>query len=268
MDTTTLFACLALCRKRRARNKHRLEVARMLLRSMELALKWHRIRTRHFLRQKDLVPIHASPWSHLKAISEDHSALQVMGITWAAFDHLMGFFGPVLEQLWCSRHSCRNPRGSGRKLLMGTEDVLGLTLAWIHVPAYHLMLMLTWALTPGTLSLYLRDGRRTSYLAGPLQPPHLLPCTVHQCCLLSSKARAYELQWINHCVRVALLASIPFYCAASRCLACQIPPKTLLLRPSTCNLSPSTRNPRTPPLPELFEFRLLHSICHPLTAGP
>ncbi len=42
---------------------------------------------------------------------------------------------------------------------MGTEDMLGLTLAWIHVPAYHLMLMLTWALTPGTLSLYLLDSQ-------------------------------------------------------------------------------------------------------------
>jgi hypothetical protein len=82
-----------------------------------------------------------------------------MGITWDAFDHLLGFFGPILEQLWQSRRGS-NPRSSWRKRLLESSDVLGLTLAWIHVPVYHVMLMLTWSLTPGTLSLYLKDGRR------------------------------------------------------------------------------------------------------------
>ncbi len=38
-------------------------------------------------------------------------------------------------------------------------NVLGLTFVWIHVPAYHLMLMLTWALTPAAMSTYLKDCR-------------------------------------------------------------------------------------------------------------
>ncbi len=155
-----MLACLALSRKRRARKKQRLEVARMALRAMNLALQWHRIRTRHFLRRKDLVPVRTSPWAHLKAIREDHSALQVMGVTWAAFDHLFKVFDPVLQNLWLSHRRSINSRGAGRKRLMDSRDVLGLTLAWIHVPAYHAMLVLTWSLTPGTLSLYLKDGRR------------------------------------------------------------------------------------------------------------
>ncbi len=43
---------------------------------------------------------------------------------------------------------------------MGADDVLGLTMTWIHVPAYHVMLMLTFALSPATLSDYLKDGRQ------------------------------------------------------------------------------------------------------------
>jgi hypothetical protein len=78
---------------------------------MSLALEWHGIRTRHFLRRKDLVPVHASAWAHIKAIREDHSALQVMGITWEAFDYLMGFFGPCLEELWQLHSTTDNPRG-------------------------------------------------------------------------------------------------------------------------------------------------------------
>jgi len=155
-----MLACSALIRKRRARNRHRLRLARMILRAMELALEWHRIRTRHYLRRKDLVAMHASPWAHIKQIREDHSALQVMGLTWASFDHLHGFFAPILQGLWRSRHSGNNPRGSGRKRLMETQDVLGLTLTWLHVPAYHVMLMLTWSLAPGTLSVYLRDWQQ------------------------------------------------------------------------------------------------------------
>ena len=127
MHTTTVLACLALCRKRRARNKHRLELAWMVLHAMDLALQWHRIRMCHFLCRKDLVAVHASQWAHLKAIREDHSALQVMGVTWAAFDHLWGYFSPILELLWASRHGISNPRGSGRKRMMDTEDVLCLS---------------------------------------------------------------------------------------------------------------------------------------------
>ncbi len=68
--------------------------------AMDLDLQWHSIRVLHYLRWKDLVPMGASLWAHLKAVSEDHSALQVMGITWEAFDHLHGFFRPVLLELW------------------------------------------------------------------------------------------------------------------------------------------------------------------------
>ncbi len=97
-----LLACLALRRKRWAQNRHCLLVAWMALHAMDLALLWHCICTRHFLRRKDLVPVHASPWAHLKAIHEDHSALQVMGITLDAFNHLHSFFKLILEKLQLS----------------------------------------------------------------------------------------------------------------------------------------------------------------------
>jgi hypothetical protein len=83
-----------------------------------------------------------------------------MGVTWEAFPHLLGYFEPLLKDLWCSLHSVGNSKSTGRKRLMGTDDVLGLTLTWIHVPAYHIMLMLTFALSPATLSDYLKDGRQ------------------------------------------------------------------------------------------------------------
>ncbi len=102
-------------------------------------------------QRKDLVPLEASgsPWAHLKRIRKDHSALQVVGVTWEAFAHLHGYFQPLLQ----ARHSAGNMKGAGRS----TEDVLGLTLMWIHVPAYHVMLMLTFAFSPATLSAYLKD---------------------------------------------------------------------------------------------------------------
>ncbi len=67
------------------------------LHAIDLALQWHHISTLHFLghHDKDLVPVHASQWAHLK----DHSALQVMGVKWDAFDHLLGFLSLILKEL-------------------------------------------------------------------------------------------------------------------------------------------------------------------------
>ncbi len=130
----------------------RLLVACMSLRAIELALQWHSIRARHYIRHKDLVAMGASPWVHLKRVllQMDHSALQVVGIMWEVFDFLQGYFKPLLEDLWCSRQSAWNVKGSGRKRVMWADDMLGLSLTC--------MLMLMFALSPATLSDYLKDG--------------------------------------------------------------------------------------------------------------
>jgi hypothetical protein len=105
---------------------------------MQMALR-HSIQAWHDIRSKDLLPLHASPWE--PEGREDQ--------TWVLFDYLLGFFQPVLEELWHSLQSSSNAKGSGRKHLLWAEDVLGLTLMWIHVPAYHddhVMLMQVFAL--------------------------------------------------------------------------------------------------------------------------
>ncbi len=63
------------------------------------------------------------------------------------------------EEVWQSHQSTNNAKGSWRKRLLGSTDVLGLMLTWIHMPAYHIMLMLTFAPGPATLSVYLKEGR-------------------------------------------------------------------------------------------------------------
>ncbi len=82
-------------------------------------------------------------------------ALQLMGLTWQAFSDLLDVFAPLLSAKW-SRH----PRvdGRGRPRLLREADVLGLMLAWIHVPSYHVILMLVFGLSPASLSSYLKEG--------------------------------------------------------------------------------------------------------------
>ncbi len=120
----------------------------------------HSLCSRHYITSKDRVCIRKSPWFHMKATSQDGAAMQLMGITWSAFDHLLASFQPILEQVWRSRLSgSLNVRWSGRKRILQPRDVLGVTLAWIHVPSFHIMLMLVFAVTPTTLSKNLQDGR-------------------------------------------------------------------------------------------------------------
>ncbi len=88
---------------------------------MHIALCWHSIRMCQslYLLCQDLVPMESSLWVHIKAVQQDHLALQVMGVMWDTFDYILGFFAPVLEKLWSSLQSTTNAKGSGRKRLLG-----------------------------------------------------------------------------------------------------------------------------------------------------
>ena len=103
--------------------------------------------------------------------------MQLMGVTWAAFDHLLETFEPLLQARWNEGRKL-NPRGSGRKRLLNAMDVLGLTLSWIHVPTFHIMLMLVFGIGPTLISTYLKDRRKSLLVecAGSTAVEFLPPC--------------------------------------------------------------------------------------------
>ncbi len=57
-----------------------------------------------------------------------------------------------------SLHKSSNVKGSGCKHVLLCEDALGLTLTWIHIPVYHVMLMLMFALSHTTQALSVPQG--------------------------------------------------------------------------------------------------------------
>ncbi len=69
--------------------------------------------------------------------------MQLMGLTWDSFSFLLDSFRPILLEHWATGLSAKlHPHCVGRRSVMGVIDVLGLTLAWLHVPTDHVMLML------------------------------------------------------------------------------------------------------------------------------
>jgi hypothetical protein len=155
----------------RARKRRRLKALEMAIAAMKTVLVMNSLRTRHYITRSDLLPIRATPWRHLCASHQDMGALQLMGLTWRAFGDLLSVFAPVLEQQWQREFSSpANWRGSGRKRIMNSADILGLTLCWLHVPSYNVMIMLVFGLCPSTLSRYLKRGRRALLTAFKKHP--------------------------------------------------------------------------------------------------
>jgi hypothetical protein len=96
------------------------------------------------------------PWHHWVTTAEDMGVLQLMGMMWSLFNHLLTVFLPVIEDLWLSR-------------LSGRANVHW--LAWIHITSYHIMpMMLVFGLCPSTLSVYLRDCKACLLLAFKATP--------------------------------------------------------------------------------------------------
>ena len=161
-----ILPVLMLRRRAQRRQQREMELResqsrRMAALSAALIVGMNMNRSRHYLRRKDLIQVRESPWRHIRGVGEDMSALQVMGLTWDAFSIILSVFEPALKAFWkINRPPAANLRNSGRKRIMECADVLGLVLAWIHVPAYHVMLMLVFGLTPASLSRYLSEGKR------------------------------------------------------------------------------------------------------------
>jgi hypothetical protein len=45
----------------------------------------------------NLLQVRISPWHHLVATAEDMGWLQLIGVTWAEFNHLLTVFLPLIE---------------------------------------------------------------------------------------------------------------------------------------------------------------------------
>lgn len=122
-----------------------------------LALAYSRVRNRHYLTRKVLSDQAHAAWKKLKHSKDDMAYLEVTGLTYQSFKDLHREFAPLLNQLWSTRK--KNPRETrGRKRKMKAWDVLGLTLAFMHMLANGIPLRLIFAQPPSTLSRNLADG--------------------------------------------------------------------------------------------------------------
>ena len=127
--------------RRRALQLRKIAMCKKGLLAAKIVMAMNSLKARHYLTRADVLPIDETPWAHIKATKQDGAAMQLMGITWGAFDVLLTTFSPIIEALWESRKSgSDNKRGAGRRRLLKACDVLALTLAWIHVPTYTVML--------------------------------------------------------------------------------------------------------------------------------
>ena len=100
-----MMSAMFLLLRRRARNRARLRALNIArcrdgLSAAKIVVSMSSHRERHYLTVKDLLPLRESPWVQLKAARQEKGALQVMGITWEAFFHLLQLFKPRLRALW------------------------------------------------------------------------------------------------------------------------------------------------------------------------